>query len=348
MGSQREYERIVVRAPNWVGDAVMATPFFSSLKKTFPHGTITCLCRPVVSDIFRHRSDTAAVTVLDESRGRSGWASVRRNASLLRDDRFDLAISLPNSLSAALIFFLAGVPERVGYRGDWRRVLLTKSYPFPPKSKRQHRADSYLELLKLVSPSPSLTKELSLTVPADIETETAAVLDERSIPRPFMTIAPGAAQPNKMWMPDRFIALISRLNQEDLACVVVGGPHEADLCAHIATESDLPVSHNLAGTGSLLHTAAIIRESTVFVGNDSGLAHVAAAVKTPVVVLSGPGDPREVAPYTETAMTIAKSLFCKPCYKNECWRKDAPLECLQKITVEDVLTACGKYLPDRS
>jgi ADP-heptose:LPS heptosyltransferase len=193
-----------------------------------------------------------------------------------------------------------------------------------------------------------LIKELSLAIPDEVETETTSLLQDRSIPRPFATIAPGAAQPNKMWMPDRFVELISRLAQEGLPSVLVGGPDETDLCAQIASGSKLPMPYNLAGTGSLLHTAALIRKSAVFVGNDSGLAHVAATVKTPVVVLSGPGDPREVAPYTDGATTIARPLFCKPCYKNVCWRKDIPLECLQKITVEDVLTACQKYTAEFS
>ena len=100
----------------------------------------------------------------------------------------------------------------------------------------------------------------------------------------------------------------------------------------------------VAGAGPLLFTAEIIRRSAVFIGNDSGLAHVAAAVGTPTVVLSGPGDPTEVAPYTDKAVTIAKTIFCKPCYKNYCWRKDRPLECLELIEVDEAYAAAKAAL----
>ncbi len=340
--------RIIVRAPNWVGDAVMATPFFSSLRETVPGRFITCLCRPMVADVFRYHPAIDEVRLMDESRGRSGWDPIRQNASLVREGRFDLAISLPNSLSAALIFFLAGIPERVGYRGDWRLLLLTKSYPFPAKGRRLHRTDGYLRLLRLVSAAPTLVKKLSLTIPEGIQDESDSFLAERSITQPFLTIAPGAAQPNKMWFPERFAELLVRLSEEGMTTVTVGGPSEVELCNRVVEEAGLSATFNLAGTGSLLHTAAVISRSVTFVGNDSGLAHIAAAVKTPVVVLSGPGDPREVAPYTDRVTTIAKSLFCKPCYKNVCWRKDVPLECLKKITVEDVCQACRMHVFDQS
>ena len=385
LNTARIFERILVRAPNWVGDAVMATPFFGSLRRTFPEAAITCLCRPLVADIFRYNPDINHVRELDETFGRSGWKAIRANAARLKGEPFDLAISLPNSLSSALIFFFARIPERVGYRGDWRRIMLTRSMTFPKKGDRPHRVESYLRLLDLVA-EPVHDRKLRLVIDGQSATAVDETLRALNLlpPTRFVALAPGAAQPNKMWMPDRFAALAQRLLNDGLGVVLVGGPNERELCERVAgipkascgasdscgpdlgqgfkentgqsdtasmtkvmeapnSDHALPTHSNrivnLAGAGPLLFTAEIIRRSAAFIGNDSGLAHVAAAVGTPVVVLSGPGDPTEVVPYSERAVTIAKTLFCKPCYRNYCWRKDKPLECLELIEVEEVYAA---------
>ena len=347
MKSSAGTSHIVVRAPNWVGDAVMATPFFTSLRKVFPEAAITCLCRPMVADIYRFHPDINRVLELDESSGRSGWHAIRGNAARLKPERFDVAISLPNSLSSALMFFLAGIPKRIGYRADWRRVLLTKSMPFPKKGRRPHRVEYYLRLLDLLADNPVYDRQLKL-IPGEEAAGLVAGelvksgLDESSI---FVTIAPGAAQPNKMWMPERFAELVRRLADRNVQVVFVGGPKEKELAEHVALQADVDGLKNMVGAGPLLFTAELIRRSAVFVGNDSGLAHVAAAVGTPAIVLSGPGDPTEVAPYADNAVTLAEDLFCKPCYKNYCWRKDKPLECLELIGVDRVYSAVVEQMP---
>lgn len=334
-------DAIVVRAPNWVGDAVMATPFFVSLRRTFPKATITCLCRPMVADIFRHNPNINHILELDESRGRSGWAAIRLNASLVRKHHFDLAISLPNSLSSALIFFLAVIKQRFGYRGDWRRLTLSGSLPFPEKGQRSHRVECYLELLRLVTTTPTFDKTLTLPVSDEIRADVTGMLERNGIgaAQRYAAIAPGAAQPNKMWLPERFAELARRLIDADTPVVLVGGPAECELAGKIVKSSGRANIANLVGLGSLLFTAEIIRRAAVFVGNDSGLAHVAAAVDTRSVILSGPGDQTEVAPYSDKAITIAKDIFCKPCYKNYCWREEKPLECLELIDVDEVYAA---------
>ncbi len=331
-------DSIIARAPNWVGDAVMATPFMASLRKTFPKSTITCLCRSMVADIFRYNPNIDHIIELDETYGRSGRKAIRHNAGRLRRERFDLAISLPNSLSAALIFFLARIPQRLGYRGDWRRFALTCSRSFPKQGQRPHRVEYYLKLLELVTKTPAYDKMLSLTIPDDVSAEVAGKLERRGIDaaKPYVALAPGAAQPNKMWMLARFAELMQRLLDNETSVVLVGGPAERGLAGQVIKLVGRENIVDFIGAGSLLFTAEVIRRAAVFVGNDSGLAHVAAAVGTKSVILSGPGDQTEVAPYSDQAITIAKDIFCKPCYKNYCWREDKPLECLELIEVDEV------------
>jgi len=329
--------RIIVRAPNWVGDAVMATPFFTSLRQTLPDAKITCLCRPMVADIFRYHPDVDGIVELDETQGRSGWRAARLNAEQLKKYEFNVAVSLPNSFSSALIFFLAGIPVRLGYRGDWRRGMLTRSVQFPRKGQRPHRVECYLQLLQLVSADPVIDRELRLAPGEDAAKQVSDVVDMHNLGQTsYIAIAAGAAQPNKMWMASRFSGLVQALDSHGLRAVLVGSPAEQELSEQVAAQAAIDGTVNLAGAGSLLFTAEIIRRASVFVGNDSGLAHVAAGVGTKSVILSGPGDPTEVAPYSDKATTIAKELFCKPCYKNYCWRKDKPLECLKLIEVEEV------------
>jgi ADP-heptose:LPS heptosyltransferase len=227
--------------------------------------------------------------------------------------------------------------------------LLTGSLPFPEKGKRPHRVECYLELLRLAVTAPIFDKTLSLTIPAEITVGVTGVMAERGADQslPYVAMAPGAAQPNKMWIPERFAELARRLLDDNTPVVLVGGPAERELAVRVVELSGRDDIVNLVGTGSLLHTAEIIRRAAVFVGNDSGLAHVAAAVDTRSVILSGPGDQTEVAPYSDKAVTIAKEVFCKPCYKNYCWRQDKPLECLELIAVDEVFTEVSHQLMER-
>jgi ADP-heptose:LPS heptosyltransferase len=106
-----------------------------------------------------------------------------------------------------------------------------------------------------------------------------------------------------------------------------------------------PRTINLTGTGDIAMAAALLQRATVFVGNDSGLAHLAAAVGTPTVVVSGPGDPAEIGPYSPLAVSVRRPVFCSPCHKGVCWRNDKPRECLDLVRVEDVWMRVHEMIP---
>lgn len=345
-----EFSRIVVRAPNWVGDAVMSLPFFASLRLNVPQSEIVALCRPHLAPLFARASGVNRVIALDESAGRHGWRALWRNGKRLRLQRFDLGFCLPPSFGAAAMLWLGGVPRRVGHASDHRRLLLTESLPYEPNGKRRHRSEGYLGLLGLVWPEPNLDRGLWFDPGPRAKADVDAIFASRQIgpTRPLLAIAPGAAQPNKLWAIERFAEVARHWIAEAGAVLIVGGKGDRTVCdqlANLVGERDV---YNLTDSGDLPTVGEITRRCATFVGNDSGLAHLAAAVGTPTVVISGPGDPTEVAPFTSRAITVKKPLFCSPCYKNTCWRKDVPLECQELVEVADVWKALTKLREPRA
>ncbi|MBI5867994.1 MAG: lipopolysaccharide heptosyltransferase II [candidate division Zixibacteria bacterium] len=347
-------DRCVVRAPNWVGDAVMALPFFTSLRRNAgPASHIACLCRPPLASLYRQVPEINEVIELDESLGAHGWSAIRQNARLLRNQHFDAAFCLPTSFGSALMFWLARIPARYGHAADARRFLLTRSLPYGPNGHRPHRAEGYLSLLSLRWTNAVLSRQLRFAPGAEASRQVDALMEgtreHGSIP--LLAIGPGAAQPNKMWMLPNFAAIASRwIDELHGQVVLVGAGADSRLCDELAVSCSPREVRNLAGAGDLAIAAEIIRRAQVFLGNDSGLAHLAAAVGTRCVVISGPGDPAEVAPFSPVAVTIRHPVFCSPCYKNSCWREDHPLECLTHISVDDVwrhvVSSAGSSTPE--
>ena len=336
-----DVRRIIVRTPNWVGDAVMSLPFLSSLRLNSPEAEICLLTRPGLEDLFAQVKAANRVITLDATTGQHGLRTVWRNAKSLRREGFDLGFCLPPSFGSALMFRLAGIRRRIGHAADRRGWLLSDSLPYLPDGKRPHRAEAYLELLGLVWGDPRIDRALRYNPGDAARSHADRLLREIGVADAsrMLVVAPGAAQPNKMWAPERFSGVCSRwLSKDGTSVIIVGGEGDRDAANRIRVpESDR--LFNLCGAGSLPLVAAIIERARMFVGNDSGLSHLAAAAGAPVVVISGPGDPSEVAPFTDRAKTVKKSLFCSPCYSNTCFRKDHPLECQELVSVEDVWEA---------
>lgn len=337
-----EFEKIVVRIPNWVGDAVMALPFLSSLRRNAPKSEITVLVRPMLADLFVQVASCDRVIALDESRGRHGLIPLWRNAKQLRIQKYDLGFALPPSFGAALMLRLAGVKRRVGHAADRRAWLLTDSHPYLANGQRPHRADSYISLLEEIWPSPLSDKQLTYDPGVTAQAQARELIDRFRISNTdqVLAIAPGAGQPNKLWRTSGFAEVANRwLAVEDSAVILIGGPEDRRACQDVAAQSPPKRVFNLCDSGDLTVVAALIKRAQMFVGNDSGLSHLAAAVGVPVVVISGPGDPSEVSPYTKAAITVKKSLYCSPCYSNSCYRQDHPLECQDLVTADDVWKA---------
>ncbi|MGH8004645.1 MAG: lipopolysaccharide heptosyltransferase II [Limisphaerales bacterium] len=336
--------RIAVRLPNWLGDAVMATPALQTLHQVYPNASLTILVRENLSELFVSCSFVEEVIPLPKVSGVSKASEVFGIASNLRRKKLDLALCFPHSFSSALIFWLAGIPHRAGFSAEDRKMFLTLSLPYPLDGERPHRVGFYGQLVELIAGQKLAVPPLKVW-PRELEKEAKAALEKKIGGfQNLVTVAPGSVGPAKRWFAERYAEIVKKLIREKKARVVlVGAPNDRPSSEEVACLSGIsPV--NLAGETSLSEVYFLFQKSQLFLGNDSGAGHLAAAAGIPVVILAGAGDPDEISPWTDEKTVLFKKIFCSPCYRNVCRRKDHPLECLDLIEVEAVWQAVGSWL----
>lgn len=330
----RRFGRILVRVPNWLGDAVLALPVLEALRQALPDSEVTVLARPWVSALF---TDSPAYRVMvEEAAGRHGGFGGRlRLARDLSRQGFDLALLLTNSFDTALVASLARIPERVGYAADGRRWLLTR--PVSPDG-RVHQRDRYLELLAAIGVEGS-QKEPRLAVrPGDAQGANRllqeAGLDDAPLP---VGLVPGSVYGSaKRWPADRFAALADLLaDRLGGRSLLLGSASEGSVAAAVSQASrSCPV--DLTGRTSLGVLGGILARCGAAVTNDTGAMHLAAAVGTPVVALFGPTDPQATGPLGPAHRIVRRDVPCSPCLLREC-----PIDhrCMEGITEETVWRA---------
>ncbi len=345
MGFNDPPSSLLVRATNWLGDAVMTTPALAAVREGFPDARIVLLARPLVAELFRHHPDVDEVMLYDRPGRHEGTLGRIRLAGEVRRRRFDGALLLPNAFDAALIAFLGRIPERAGYPTDGRRILLTLPVPLTPGILERHEVEYYLCLLDGLGIPRPVPAALKLTVTKKEEEAMATRLASLGIERgaPIVTINPGATYGSaKRWYPDRFAAVAEALSAEWSArVVVVGSAAEAPLAAGIedATRNSLV---NLAGKTTVRELMAILSLSSFLVTNDSGPMHIGAALGTPLVAIFGPTDWRRTSPWTPLAKVVRAEIDCSPCKRRVCDRGHA---CMLGVTSEMVVDAARQLLP---
>jgi heptosyltransferase II len=323
--------RLLVRLPNWVGDLVMAIPTVQALRRLYPNTLMTALAHPRVVDLVPEDLFDACITCGAGGRLQSLWKTARR----IRSTHSDTAIIFPDSFSSALACMLGGVPQRLGYKADGRRMLLQHTLPLD--TTQQHRSDKYLALLSLLTQQRMLentTPGLQSTSVGRAEIRT--LLINWGVPEgsPLLLLAPGSQASSRRWPVERFILLARGLQRHTGGFVgLIGSPAERDLCGDIVSRAG-GAALNLAGNVSLSHLVDLCKLSTVVVSNDNGAAHIAAASGTPTCVLFGAGDARITGPRGAQVTIVNRQVHCSPCVSNTCQYQ---LECLTAITVEEVL-----------
>jgi heptosyltransferase-2 len=317
---------VLVFSPNWLGDAVMALPAVSDIRRHETTRRLVVAARPGVAGLWKIVAGVDEVVVIPRAGGASWWRRLGENAEALRRAAADAAVLLPNSLQTALTARRAGIPERWGYRRNLRGWLLTRTVP-PPRGL-VHQADYYRRLVAALGISNG-PRAPQLDVPAAVVDGAREMLRAggRTPGMRLLGIAPGAAYGGaKRWPPDRFAAVAAELARtHGLAPVLVGT--EADRAAACAIEAELdkigqagtrPPVMNLAGRTDIPQLAGVLALCAAFVSNDSGAMHLAAAVGTPVVALFGPTDERVTAPLASRARVLTDAAWCRPCLLREC------------------------------
>jgi heptosyltransferase-2 len=343
MGSRRRFHalvrnvKILVRATNWLGDAVMSLPALRALRGRYPDAEIVVLARPSVAPLYEGERSINRVIPLTGAAGPRDWALKWRLGGGLRHERFDLAVLLPNSFESAAIVWLSGARRRVGYARDGRSVLLTDAIAVPrPGEIPRHERYYYLELLRragLIETIPEV-EEILLDRLDEARKRGEAGFASRGVALPVVGVSPGAAYGGaKRWLPERFAAAARELAIEDGASVVVfGSPAESELCSEVASASG---GHNLAGLTTLREFIDMSAACRLCLTNDSGAMHIAAAVGVTCVTVFGPTDETATGPVGTRARVVREPVDCSPCGLREC-----PIDhrCMTGVSVERVVS----------
>jgi heptosyltransferase-2 len=327
--------KVLVRATNWLGDAVMSLPAIRAIRQVFPHAHIAIAARPWVADLYARETSIDRIIPYTGSR--------RAFAARLREERFDGAILLQNAFDAALIAWLARIPERIGYNRDARGLLLTRAIPVPePGDIPRHQRFYYLELLRragLIERFPP-TDAIRLEGIEAARESGARHLAELGIALPVIGISPGAAYGNaKRWLPDRFAevarALLSGAGGLAIGVLVFGSASERPLCEEVAaalSRYGIQV-RNLAGETTLREFIDLAAACRLFLTNDSGAMHVASALGVPTVAIFGATDDATTGPTGPLARVVREHAECSPCLLRDC-----PIDhrCMTRVTAEKV------------
>jgi heptosyltransferase II len=326
--------RLVVRAPNWLGDAVMAIPAMAAVRRAFEGRAIVLAAVPSIAPLFEEITPAAPDEVLAIDR--------RREPAQLRGTKADAVLLLPNSFGSAWIARRSGIAERWGYRASGRGALLTRTVRRP--RGHVHHVQYYLDLVRGLGIDATDDRPRIQPHPATLAKADAILVAAGTAPgTPMVGFAPGAAYGNaKRWPPERVAEVIAGLARQGVGALLVGA--DADRATGRAIESSLPAGTplvNLIGRTPLRQLVGVIARCRAFVSNDSGAMHVAAALGVPLTAIFGPTDERATRPAAENADLLVRDVFCRPCMLREC-----PIDhrCMKRIDVDAVLQSVTAHL----
>jgi len=333
------YNKILVRATNWVGDAVMSLPALRALRQRFPDAEISILAKPWVADLYGREPFCDRMLAYTPRNWREKWSAGRDLAA----ERFDCAILLQNAFEAAAVAFAARIPERIGYARDGRSFLLTRAIPVPhPGEIPRHERFYYLELLRRAEIIDGFSEKDALPDNDCIRLDGAGAARQAGIARfhalgmgdTVIGMSPGAAYGNaKRWLPERFAEAANRVARELGASVAVfGSKDERELCGKIAAAISAPAK-NFAGETSLAEFIDLAAACRVYLTNDSGGMHIASALGVPTVAIFGATDDTTTGPTGPLARVVREPVECSPCLKREC-----PIDhrCMTRVSAERV------------
>jgi heptosyltransferase-2 len=337
---QNTVQKILVRGPNWIGDAVMCTPALAALRSGFPHAQITLLVNATVAELLKNNPHLDRIRVYDKAGEHRGLVGKFKLSQELSSESYDLAVLFQNAFEAALLAKLAKIPIRYGYPTDGRGFLLTHHSPLPRAAC--HQVEYYLHLLKPLGWSGD-SRRLWLATTDEENAAAKEYIRSHGIDGEVSVgINPGATYgAAKRWSTERYALLSDRLIESQKARIVIfGGPGEEDLGRAISSQMKHPAMV-LSGRLTVRELMAMIRQCALFITNDSGPMHIAAAFGIPLVAIFGPTDPQTTSPLGEKSLILRKPVDCSPCLLREC-----PIDhrCMTRMTVDEVFEAAERRL----
>lgn len=331
--------KIIIRSPNWVGDVVMATPAFRCIRGNFPRAKISILLKPYVRKLIDNAPWFDEIVEIDAHNSRGKYKGYVSLVMQIRRNRYDLGFLFPNSFSSALLFRLAGVKRRIGYKRDARSFLLTDGVNRLRENGRflpTYMAEYYLRLCSEIGCTVR-SKKLELFVTERGQKCTAEMFEEYGFNngRPLILLNPGAAYgSSKCWTAEGF-ARTADIIQSNIRCnvAVVCAPHEVKLGEDIKERAKSNIINLADRALDLEILKSIIQRCDLLISVDSGPRHIAVAFKKPVITLMGPNDPRYTCSPEETGEVIRAEVDCLACQLKVC-PKDH--RCMTQIKPERV------------
>lgn len=353
--NSRPIKRIVVRSTNWVGDAVMTVPALRKLRALFPDAHITLATRSLTEGIF---SDADFVDEL-QLHAHSGILSTIGQIREWRKGNFDLALLFPNAFESALVAFLAGVPSRVGYATDGRRLLLTHPLPQPDWRSSRHEVYYYLEIVDQLERSAKMSSLVSTPPDGSLQVNEArrtvalkflrnreGQLGRDLTPvNPLVALCPGSINSRaKRWPIERYAALGDRLiNELGAEVLLIGSADEVEVSREVA-QLMRGKATMLTGETKLAEAIAILSLVDLLITNDTGPAHIASSLGTPTLVIFGPTNPLTTRPFSNAGEIVRHPPDCAPCMLRDC-----PIDhrCMTAISPDEVFERARAILPNR-
>lgn len=324
--------RILVRLPNWLGDVVMSTAFVQGVAETYPDAAIDVVVKNELAPVASMIPGIAHIYPFSKQENK-GLAGAYRFGKRLRDQKYDLFFNLPESLSSQVMAWASHPEKSIGFKKEGS-ALLSRSFS---KTPGLHRVDEYLLLLERFTGNKIEQKKVSLRA-QQIQRKVSQVLIN------FNSEAESRRMP-----AEKAIRIVNRLLDTftGIKLIFIGSPKEAPFVRQILSGigSTSPIA-DMAGKTSLTELAGLMAESTALISTDSGPAHLANALGTPVIALFGAGDEHNTAPYNKANLSVLRSgtLACEPCIKNTCKRYGIP-KCLLMIDEMRIIEALRVYLP---
>jgi heptosyltransferase-2 len=330
--------KILLRGPNWVGDAVLAIPAMKAIRNTYPRAEITLLVRPWVAGVFSSAPFVDHVWSEPRPAGVLDWMRLSRS---IRAKGFDLALLFPNSFESAAMTFFGRVPQRVGYATDGRGWLLTHSIKVA--GPKRHQVHYYLELASAVS-APVDHPSIEIAASPEEKSQARRLLASAGIApdRKFLVLNPGAAYGSaKRWGEDRFAEAGDSLASEfDMDVAIVGSETERSIAERVQGLMRSRVAV-LNGKTSLETLVGVISESSLILTNDSGPMHIGAALGVPTVAVFGATDDIVTGPWGRRTRIVKEPVDCSPCMLREC-----PIDhrCMTRVSADSVAGAARELM----
>lgn len=341
---ENSFKKILITRTDRIGDVLLSTPVIKALKKAFPQSYIAAMVRPYARDIVLGNPYLDEVIIYDKYGAEQPFWNSIKFARALRRKRFDSVLVLHPTNRQHLVSFLAGIKKRVGFNLKFG-FLLTDKIEHKKQEGQRHELEYTLDIVRSLGIEPE-DKDLFMPIRKDSEMYIEELLAREAAGRAcekMIALHPGASCPSKIWPPERFAQVAGKLAGEfKVRVVVVAGPDDVDKGKNLISLMRCDCI-DACGKTTVSQLASLLRRCCLFISNDSGPVHIAAAVGVPVVAIFGrsqPGlSPRRWGPTGKDDIVLHKDVGCRQCLAHNCQKGFA---CLQAISVEEVLAAARK------